>query len=202
MIYLKPLPAKVNMTLLRLLKKLDQRGLSFLVKKYRKHVIFYVNENGGTQKQGEQIFQAAVDSIVDIILRGKLNQQIDVQKYFIRICINHWNKEAPKSKLLVKFGNNEDQCKINSAEEDFINNEQYNIAHQSLEQQFAKLRSRCQKILTYYYYDRLKLDQIANKLKSKSTDSIKTQKNDCINGLRALVIADIRKKNRIAYDNR
>ena len=85
------------------------------------------------------------------------------------ICLNLWRKELDRKK---RFSNEEkDSQEYQNQDRD----ERIKIINLCIDQ----LDETCKKVLMYYYYDRMSMANIADKLGFANTDTAKTKKYKC-----------------------
>src|SRR5690606_9681418 len=97
--------------------------------------------------------------------------------YIYSICQNLWRKELDRKKRL----SNEE--KDSSVSMDTESAERENIIAKCIEQ----LGDTCKKVLMYYYFEEMSMQDIAEKLGFANTDTAKTKKYKCKKKLDELV---------------
>jgi RNA polymerase sigma factor (sigma-70 family) len=99
--------------------------------------------------------------------------------YIYSICQNLWRKELDRKKRL----SNEEKDSPDAIDMDKPEREK--IIARCMEQ----LGETCRKVLMYYYFDELSMQEIADKLGFANTDTAKTKKYKCKQKLDELVKA-------------
>ena len=144
----------------------------------------FIISNNGETKDAQDIFQDALIVLFHQVKEKKLALNCKLQTYLYSICRNLWLNKLKKDKRKVELSD-ELQNFIIMEENHFdllIMNEQ--------DEQLIKLVKRlgegCQKMLRYFYFEKLKLAEIAQKLNLKSEQVAKNKRMICMKKLRAL----------------
>lgn len=147
----------------------DETALDYLYRKNYKMMTRLVLNNNGTEDEAKDIFQDAV--IVfwqkartdDFVLTSKIST------YLYSVCQNLWRKELErKSKLTNELSENTTYTDIDQTERN-------KILHSCINQ----LGETCKKVLMFYYFDNLSMQEIADKLGFSNADTAKTKKYKC-----------------------
>lgn len=159
------------------IEKGDERALEFLYKKYYRMMTKLVISNSGTEEEAQDIYQEALVVFWQKAISGNLTLTSKISTYLYSICLNLWRKELErKSKL-----SNEEKDGVTFIEDE--REERVRIVHECLEE----LGDPCRKILSYYYFDGLSMNDIAEKMKFANTDTAKTKKYKCKKRLDQLI---------------
>lgn len=155
----------------------DEKALDYLYKKYYRMMIRLVMSNNGTEQEAKDIFQDALIVFWQKAVSGKLVLTSKISTYLYSICQNLWRKELErKSRLVNEAKDGEDYIDEDSKERGKI-----------LQDCIAALGETCQRVLTYYYFDGLSMELIAEKMGFANTDTAKTKKYKCKKKLDELV---------------
>jgi RNA polymerase sigma factor (sigma-70 family) len=147
----------------------DESALDYLYKKNYKMMTKLVISNSGSDDEAKDVYQdaliifwqKAIDK--DFVLSSKIST------FLYSVCQNLWRKELDrKSKLSSEEKDGEE---IN----DIDKRERIEIINQCINE----LGDTCKKILTYYYFDNLSMNDIAKKLGFANADTAKTKKYKC-----------------------
>jgi len=157
----------------------DEKALEFIYKKYYRMMTKLVIVNSGTEDEARDVYQDALVVFWQKARSGKLVLTSKISTYIYSICQNLWRKELDRKKRL----SNEE--KENSESLDLDGPEREKIIAKCLEQ----LGETCRKVLMYYYFDEMSMQEIANKLGFANTDTAKTKKYKCKQKLDELVKA-------------
>jgi RNA polymerase sigma factor (sigma-70 family) len=157
----------------------DEKALEFIYKKYYRMMTKLVITNSGTEDEARDIYQDALVVFWQKSRSGNLVLTSKISTYVYSICQNLWRKELDRKKRL----SNEE--KDSSETLDLDGPEREKIIARCMEQ----LGETCRKVLTYYYFDELSMQEIADKLGFANTDTAKTKKYKCKQKLDELIKA-------------
>jgi RNA polymerase sigma factor (sigma-70 family) len=155
----------------------DEKALEFLYKKYYRMMTKMVITNSGTEEEARDIYQEALIVFWQKATSGKLVMTAKISTYIYSICQNLWRKELDRKKRL----SHEDKDSPVSIDTD--TEERQKIVAQCIEQ----LGDTCKKVLMYYYFDEMSMQDIAEKLGFANTDTAKTKKYKCKKKLDELI---------------
>ena len=155
----------------------DEKALDYLYKKYYRMMTRLVISNNGTEQEAKDVFQDALIVFWQKGVSGKLVLTSKISTFLYSICQNLWRKELErKSRLVHEAKDGEQYIDEDSKERGII-----------IRQCIANLGETCQKVLTYYYFDGLSMELIAEKMGFANTDTAKTKKYKCKKKLDELV---------------
>lgn len=153
-----------------LIKSGDESALEFLYKKNYRMMVKLVIKNSGTEEEAKDIYQDALVVLwqkaksPDFILTSKIST------YLYSVCMNLWRKElARKSRLTSSEG-------VDVGEEMPLDEKE---KVQLIQNCLNELGDTCKQILLYYYFDRLSMAEIAEKMGFANADTAKTKKYKC-----------------------
>jgi len=155
----------------------DEKALEFLYKKYYRMMTKLVISNSGTEEEARDVYQDALIVFWQKATSGNLVLTSKMSTFIYSICQNLWRKELDRKKRL----SNEE--KDSSVEMDTETLEREKIIAGCIEQ----LGDTCKKVLTYYYFEEMSMQDIADKLGFANTDTAKTKKYKCKKKLDELV---------------
>lgn len=157
---------------------------------YRKNFPFiksFIKQNNGTLEDAQDIFQEAVLIAWYNYRIGKFDQSKGtIDAYVCTIAKNKWIDQLRKNK----------KYKVQNFQ-NFVEREEKNKHdYEEKEQKIAKLLftfhqigDKCKEILEAYYYQKQKLETIAEKF-GTNADVIKTQKSRCLEKIKQMINAN------------
>lgn len=163
--------------ILERIEKGDEKALEFLYKKHYRMMVRLITNNSGTEVEAKDIYQEALVVFWQKAISGNLTLTSKISTYLYSICLNLWRKELDRKSRL----SNEEKDGV-----EFINDDQQErvrIVHECIE----SLGDPCRKILSYYYFDGLSMNDIAEKMNFANTDTAKTKKYKCKKRLDQLI---------------
>ncbi len=151
------------------IKKGDESALDFLYKKHYKMMSKMVLKNTGTETEAQDVFQDALIIFWQKVLKNELVLTSKVSTYLYSICQNLWRKELERKKR--NGGEMIELCE----EIEYETKERNEIIKSAID----GLGDTCRRILTYYYFDGLSMNDIAEKMEFANSDTAKTKKYKC-----------------------
>lgn len=159
------------------ISKGDESALDFLYKKYYRMMTKLVISNSGTEDEARDVYQDALIVFWEKAKSGKLVMTSKISTFIYSICLNLWRKELErKSRLSNEEKDDVEYQEMEREERDKIIRDCIN-----------ELGDTCRRILMYYYFDGLSMNDIAEKLGYANTDTAKTKKYKCKKRLDELV---------------
>src|SRR6187402_1402671 len=155
----------------------DEKSLEVLYKKYYRMMTKMVITNSGTEEEARDVYQDALIVFWQKATSGNLVMTAKISTYIYSICQNLWRKELDRKKRL----SNEEKDSAQSM--DLDSPERNKIIAECLNQ----LGETCRKVLMYYYFDEMSMQEISEKLGFANTDTAKTKKYKCKQKLDELV---------------
>ncbi|MFO7257102.1 MAG: sigma-70 family RNA polymerase sigma factor [Bacteroidota bacterium] len=157
----------------------DEKALEFLYKKYYRMMTKMVITNSGTEEEARDIYQDALIVFWQKATSGNLVMTSKISTYIYSICQNLWRKELDRKKRLSSETNDAPvSIDTDSAEREKI-----------IARCINQLGETCKKVLMYYYFEEMSMQDIAEKLGFANTDTAKTKKYKCKKKLDELIKA-------------
>ena len=165
--------------LVQQLQKGNNSGLSFI---FEDHADFCIQnlmrKMQCTKELAEDVLMDAVINFRDKAIEGKITYMTNVRNYIYTVCVNmvrvyYKNQQRVRDKheevqmYLLDDDNNES---LHEYEQGMIN-----MATQALK----LLDGKCQKLLTYFYVNDMRLNEIAEKMGFANANVAKTSKSRC-----------------------
>lgn len=155
----------------------DEKMLEYLYKKYYRMMTKMVISNSGSEQEAKDIYQDALVVFWQKSVSGKLVLTSKISTYIYSICQNLWRKELDRKRRL----SHEEKDSVEYTEHD--KKERAKIINECINQ----LGETCRRILMYYYFDGLSMQDIADELGFANTNTAKTKKYKCKKKLDELV---------------
>ena len=157
----------------------DEKALEFLYQKYYRMMTKLVITNSGTEDEARDVYQDALIVFWQKATSGNLVLTSKMSTYIYSICQNLWRKELDRKKRLSS------EEKDTSVSMDTDSSEREKILAKCIDQ----LGETCKKVLMFYYFEEMSMQDIADKLGFANTDTAKTKKYKCKKKLDELVKA-------------
>lgn len=158
----------------------DENALDYLYRKYYKMMTSVIIRNNGSEEEAKDIYQDALIVFWQKVVSNQLVLTSKISTYLYSICLNLWRKELDRKSRLTNEGQEESAAYF---EDD--GKERDKIIQECINQ----LGETCKKILMYYYFDDMSMQDIAEKLGFASIDTAKTKKYKCKKRLDSLIKA-------------
>ena len=166
--------------------EVDQ-ALSHLHRKVYLMSVRFVKRYRGTQADAEDVFQDGLVALYKLARQGKLAHDVNVEAYLFTICKNLWFKQLKKRKETVELDNVVHNMPVESVQLSTLFSEERRAFIQQL---FSHIGEGCRKILTYYYYDRMRMKKIAEVMEYANEQVAKNKKSKCMKLLKELLDAN------------
>lgn len=181
--------------LVRQLRSTNQRdsnaALRYLHRQVYQPVLSYVLKNKGETSDVSDVFQEGLAILYKLAKTNKLNQVNDLEGYLFSICRNTWLKELKRKKPSVL--KEEEAWQI--PDEDLGLSELLHSKNKSLLRKLIQeFGETCFKVLTYYYYEKRSMKEIATLMQFANDQVSKNKKSLCLKKLRNYVIDHSLKK--------
>ncbi|NJO00831.1 MAG: sigma-70 family RNA polymerase sigma factor [Bacteroidia bacterium] len=163
--------------ILKRIKSGDETALDYIYKKNYKMMTRMVINNSGTEDEAKDIYQEAIlifwqrSKEKDFVLTSKIST------FIYSICQNLWRKE------LERKARHSGEMKDGKEMNDFDKKERAEIINQCI----SSLGDTCRKVLMYYYFDNMSMQDIAKKMGFANSDTAKTKKYKCKKELDKLI---------------
>lgn len=157
----------------------DEKALEYLYRKHYRMMTNAIIKNNGTEQEAKDIYQDALIVFWQKVVSNQLTLTAKISTYLYSVCLNLWRKELDRKSRLSHEEHDRPEYMDDEAEE------RKAIIHDCI----GQLGDTCQKILTYYYFDDMSMQDIADKLGFATTETAKTKKYKCKKRLDNLIRA-------------
>ncbi|MFN6944399.1 MAG: RNA polymerase sigma factor [Cytophagaceae bacterium] len=151
------------------IRKGDESALDYLYQKHYRMMMKLILKNNGSEDEAKDIYQDALIVLWQKAMKPDFVLTAKISTFLYSICMNLWRKELERK---GRHSNEE------SNEVDFINIEQKEKV-EIINKCISDLGETCKKILTYYYFDQMSMNDIAQILGFANADTAKTKKYKC-----------------------
>ncbi len=144
----------------------DEEALDLIYRKYYRMMVRMVVTNSGTEQEAKDIYQEAIVVFWQKAISGNLVLTSKMSTYIYSICQNLWRKELDRKSRHTNEQKETGELVTKDKEE------RARIIRNCIEQ----LDETCRKVLGYYYFDGMSMQEIATRLGFANTDTAKTKK--------------------------
>lgn len=163
--------------ILEQLRKGNETILDLLYKKNYRMMVKMIVKNNGSEEEAKDIYQESLIVLWQKARDPSFILSSKISTYLYSICLNLWRKELERKKR------HSYEMKEGSETMDMDRDERIKIINKCIQQ----LGNTCRNILIYYYFDRLSMTEIAEKMNLANSDTAKTKKYKCKKELDQLV---------------
>jgi RNA polymerase sigma factor (sigma-70 family) len=151
------------------IKKGDESAIDYLYRKHYRMMLKMITRNSGTEDEAKDIFQDALIVFWEKIKADKLTLTSKISTYLYSVCQNLWRKE------LDRKGKHSAEMVESADFSDPDRQERVDVINKCIN----SLGESCKQILMYYYFDKMSMSEIAEKMGLANSDTAKTKKYKC-----------------------
>jgi RNA polymerase sigma factor (sigma-70 family) len=151
------------------IKRGNESALDYLYKKNYRMMVKMIIKNNGSEEEAKDVYQEALVVVWQKILSEDFVLTSKISTFLYSICQNLWRKELERKSRLT--GEDTDLAEVF----DVDRKERIEIVNKCIND----LGETCRNILTYYYFDKLSMNDIAEKMGFANSDTAKTKKYKC-----------------------
>lgn len=167
------------------------KGLNCLYGNCEKTIMKFIIANNGNEDDAKDVIQDAIIVFYEQVKNKNLILDCSINTYIYSVSRNLWLKNI---KYKSKFVN--DLSGFIAIDDDLTEGFEDEIKNKKFIKLFNELGESCRDILIYYYYEKLSMKEIMNRMNYKSEQAAKNKKHKCLNYLREIVC-----KNKIFKDH-
>jgi RNA polymerase sigma factor (sigma-70 family) len=170
--------------IITLLKQNDEKTIRKVYDDNKKGFLLFANRYNLNAEDVVDVYQDAIIALIENAKKGKIDDlQSSLSTYLFGIgkfMIFQKFKKNKQSVLTDDFRNLE-------YKDDDYDEEIYDLQVVSIRESLKKLGEQCRKVLTLFYYEEKKLDEIQTLLEYTNKDVLKSQKSRCLKQLKDLI---------------
>ncbi len=163
----------------------NDRAFKQLYQTHKDPIFNMVVNNSGDPEDAEDIFQDGLIVLYHQIKKGSHELNCSLKTYLYSICRNLWLKKLRTSSRVVKLSDTLkhyipiEESSLRTLEE----NEQKKVISEFLDQ----LGEGCKTILTKFYFEKIKMTEIAQRMGLANEQVAKNKKSGCMKKLKVLM---------------
>ena len=177
--------------IIQLIQDEKQEGLLALYDDAYSLIRTLVIRNSGSSEDAEDLFQEVLVVLVKQIRKGSFELKGKLTTYIYAVASKLWlyTLRQRKGKDVVSLDNGNTPELEGWTEDDLAEKTAYEEKHTLIAEKIKQLNEECQKIIQWFYYQKIPLLEIGKKLKY-TEGSIRVKKNRCMNYLKKLVLGE------------
>jgi RNA polymerase sigma factor (sigma-70 family) len=161
------------------------KALYHLYQQMADAVVAYVVHNGGSQQDGDDVFQETVMAFIDLVQKGKFRGESGIKTFLVAIGRNIWHNQWRKTQSLDNRGRVYEMNR--DTEEDLSGLLDEKEVRRQLLELIDRLGESCKTILTLFYYENLSFREIAEKMAYENEQVARNRKYRCMKELTDLI---------------
>ena len=160
------------------------RALNQIYNEHYTVILAHVKKNSGDDDDALDIFQDAVVVFYENLRKGKFELKSSIRTYLFSVARNLWLNKLKAKKRTVGMADEFDAVSLDDNSLDVLEaNEKTKLLMKIIDE----VNGDCKKLLLMYYYDRLRMDEIALRLNLANANVAKSKKLSCMRKLKNLV---------------
>lgn len=141
--------------------------------------------NSGDEQDAEDIFQDGLIVLYHQIKKNQLHLTCSLSTYFYSICRNLWLKRLRKSSRVVELSDTLQQYV--AVEESHLKTLEKTEEKKMVASFLDQLNESCRQILFYFYFEKIRMTEIAERMGLSGEQVAKNKKASCMKKLKALI---------------
>lgn len=168
------------------IKTSDDAALRHLYKICYPIVRNLVLKNSGTEEDIDDILQEGIIVFYEKVKSDNFKITCSITTFIYSVCRNHWLKYLKKKSSTIAFSDTHETLDsiVDSMEEEILINEKQKLLMEKL----GDLGEPCKSILLFFYYEKISMEKIAEKLGYTNADNAKNQKYKCLKRLKSMMV--------------
>ncbi len=159
--------------------------MRYLYRKYYRMIEQLILKNNGSSEEAADIFQDGVVVLYRKVREPGFQKTAAFGTFLYAICRNLWLMRLRKRKRETNL--TEVHQETIPLDEDLFDYLHANERSQWIANALSQLKDDCRRVLVYFYFDRLKMSEIQEKMQYQSEQVAKNKKSRCMKRLRELV---------------
>jgi len=145
----------------------------------------FITKNSGNKEDAADVFQDAIVIFYDKIRTKNFKLDCSIKTYVYSVSKYIWLNKLKKNKKIISLDEQIDEIKILPSE---VEKSETSERQVELLKMIEKLGNKCKEILIYYYFDRIKMRQIAVKMNFANEQVAKNKKSHCLKKLKKMAV--------------
>jgi len=164
-------------------------SLRYIYGQYYPIIRSYILNNSGKQTDAKDIFQDSISALYKHVKAEKEDPIRNIKSYLITVSKNLWLKKCRSVQIRRDHQDrviNHTDSSVSNPFEIFVDKEQKN----NLKSLVQLLGEECQKILLLFYYEDMKMKNIATHMSLSDEQAAKNKKYKCLKKLKSIVLSN------------
>ena len=167
---------------------IQDKAFGQLYRDHYKSIMSMVLKNSGAQEDASDVFQDAIVVLHKNAQKEEFSLNCKIGTYLYSVARNVWLKKLKKNKRITHISETEKEfIPISEDNVEILNKmEEKNLLYSHIQ----KLGEDCRKVLKFFYFDGMRLDEIASQMGYKSAEVAKNKKFRCFHALKKSLLLD------------
>ena len=144
----------------------------------------YIQKNNGTDEDAADIFQDAMVVFYEKVRLHQFQLTSSIRTYIYSVCRHLWLNKLRAQKKVISLTDEGNTINIKSDNLDILGTKEKN---QNLIKILETLGEDCKKVLVLYYFERLRMKEIAEVMNFANDQVAKNKKSSCLKKLKVIV---------------
>ena len=144
----------------------------------------YIQKNNGTDEDAADIFQDAIVVFYEKVRSHQFQLTSSIRTYIYSVCRHLWLNKLRAQKKVISLVDEGNTVNIASENLDILGTKEKN---QYLIKILETLGEDCKKVLVLYYFEKLRMKEIAEVMNFANDQVAKNKKSSCLKKLKAIV---------------
>lgn len=141
----------------------------------------FILRNNGTEEEIDDVLQDSLIAVWQNVNKPDFQLKVKISTYLMSIVKNLWFKRLKKKSRFTKV---DEAAHIRASDTDEFH---FNFDKAVIRDMVHELDEMCRKLLSFFYFDGLNNQVIADKMGYANTDTVKSKKYQCFNKLKSKV---------------
>jgi len=162
----------------------QNKVIKYMYVEYFPVILSYINRNNGSEEDAADVFQDALVVFYQKSRKPDFQLNCAVKTYLYSISRNTWLNRMRSRKKEVRMDEDFETVAVQDEVLDMlVENEHKNLISNLMN----KLGDKCREILTLVYFERLKMDEVAERVGMSSAQVVRNQKSRCMKKLKSMI---------------
>lgn len=139
----------------------------------------FIKTHGGNDDDARDVFQECLLVFYRNVQKENFSLTASLGTYLFSVSKYIWKDELKKKNRMVSF-------EVSDVPEEAVTYKEEEIKMRWIDKILDKLGDKCSEILQLFYYKKMTMEEIAEKLQYKNVDTVKTQKYKCMERAKAM----------------
>ena len=168
----------------------NQNEVNWAVRELYRHfsgpVSSFIQSNGGSQQDADDIFQETVLSFIEVVRKDRYRSESSLKTFLLSISKHLWLNQIKKERNLASRGRiyESDRSHVEVDIGQLISEREVKTKLRNL---VLSLDEKCRKILILFYYDSLSIKEILKHVPYENEQVVRNRKQKCMQHLTNLI---------------